>query len=336
MKTLITVIFLIASIGLTAQTLVQSTTEPSIGEVDKNYRIDTSAYPNGLPNNVTGNGVVWDFTKMLGSFPILFDSILNPSTAPSYSSFPQSTYAMRRGALNTFYKSSTAPSQTELLGFYSPTLTITFTNSAIALIYPVNYGYSNSDVVSGSFKTSSNTGASNGNINVVADGTGTLNLPGGVTFTNVLRVKSVEQLTLTSGLFPLGTINQTIYSYFAPGKKYPVIYCQYNSYQLLAGTPIVTTDINGDFDYFTAVGLRSNSFGKSEFKVSPNPFQDKIQIKGLDVTTEFQLQLFDATGRLIQTAKQVNDIDGRDLPSGVYLLEIKTVSGVYFQKLIKE
>src|SRR5687767_9972929 len=54
-----------------AQTLTQTYHEPVVGDVDKNYRLDTSAYTSGLPTGVTGNNVTWDFTKLTGIFPMI-------------------------------------------------------------------------------------------------------------------------------------------------------------------------------------------------------------------------------------------------------------------------
>lgn len=194
---------LLASCLLNAQTLTQAYHEPVITEVDRNYKLDTTAYTTGLPLAITGTNVVWDFSLLTGMFPVINDTIITPTAAVSGTAYPSATYCQKRNDIFTFYKSESNPSQTELVGVYSPTLSFTFTNTAIIATYPVAYGYSKTDGVSGSFKFGTNTGACNGSITVVADGMGTVKFPFGATFNNVLRLKSVQELTVSSGLFPL-------------------------------------------------------------------------------------------------------------------------------------
>jgi len=320
-----------ASIG--AQSLTQSFNEPAIGEVDKNYSLDTSAYTSGLPTAVTGSNVTWDFSKLEGKFPVIFDSIVAPSAAPGASNHPSASYAQKRGNIISFFKSSSSPQQTEFLGAYSPALTITFTNSAIVATYPVNYGYSSSDVVSGSFKWNSYSGGCNGNITVTADGIGTLIFPNGATFQNVLRLRSVEQVTMNTGI-PVGNINQSIYSYYVPGKKYPILTIQYQRYEAIVGTPTITALAYGNFDYFTVAGVHEES-GLGTIKVFPNPFTDYLTIE----MTEFsgvEYIFYNPLGALVFTGSRTDNLPVAQLPVGVYLLEIRTKSGSAYRRVVRQ
>src|SRR5688572_22618744 len=234
MKGLYFVLFLLFLVQLDAQTLTQSANEPTIGDVDRTYKLDTSAYTTGLPSAVTGSNAVWDFTKLSGTFPVVVDSFISPQAAVGASIYPGSTFSQHRDAIYTFFKSTPSPQQTELLGAYSPSLALTFSNSAIIAGYPVSYGYFLSDPVSGTFTYNTTKGACNGSITISADATGTVNFPNNVSFQNVLRLKSVEELTMSVGPLPVGSIRQVVYNYYAPGKKFPIISCNYTTYQLLA------------------------------------------------------------------------------------------------------
>ena len=110
---------------LNAQTLTQSFNEPVIGDTDKNYRLDTTAFTTGMPINVTGNNCVWNFTGLTGAFPVIVDSFISPSAAIGATAYPTASYAQHRDLLYTFYKSTTSPQQTELLGAYSASLSLT-------------------------------------------------------------------------------------------------------------------------------------------------------------------------------------------------------------------
>ena len=319
-----------------AQTLTQSFNEPVIGDVDKNYRMDTSAYTTGLPINITGGNCIWDFTKLVGSFPVVIDSFLTPVAAPGASAYPGASYLQHRDALYSYYKSITNPQQTELMGAYSPSLTLTFTNSAIIAGYPVNYGYSLTDPVSGGFKYNGTTGACNGNITISADGVGIVNFPNGNTINNVLRLKSVEILTLSSGIFPVGAFNQTIYNYYKPGKKFPILSINYTIYQLFAGTPTITALVYGSDSYFSVAGIDNFIVRGEEYRVFPNPFRDKLFINSEVGNEENEYLFYDVSGSLVFSAKSLDSVKYTELNSGMYFLEIRNKSGVHYDKIIKE
>jgi hypothetical protein len=317
-----------------SQTLTQVFNEPVVGDVDKNYSLDTSLFTSGLPINVTGNNAVWDFTKAYGKFPMIIDSIINPSAAPGASLFPSATFVQNRGGIYSFFFSNPSPPQTEFVGAWSPSLSITFTNSALVATYPVTFGYSLIDPVSGTFKYNSNNGACNGSITVEADGLGTLNFPNNVTFTNVLRLKSVEQLTMSIGIFPAGSIRQNIYSYYIPGKKYPILSINYQKYQLIAGQPTITAICYGNSNYFTVAGASENSFDR-KINVYPNPFHDKLLLGGVNRTEEREFIFFDLNGRIIQQVKSLDDLETEKLCPGIYILQIKERSGSVYKKMTK-
>lgn len=303
--------------------------------MDRNYKLDTSAYTAGLPVGGTGTGLTWDFTKVFGMFPVITDSVLNPAAAASSTAYPGATYCQRRDQVYSFYKSASSPQQTELLGVYSPSLSFTFTNSAIIATYPVAYGYSQVDVVSGTAKSGANNGVCNGSITVTADGVGTLNFPNNVTFTNVLRLRSVEELTITSGFIPLGTIRQNFYSFYVPGKKYPILSVQYQTYQLLAGTPTITALAYGNFDYFTVAGISEQQNLSSSVRIYPNPVSGELHLDP-DQQTIVSVRIYQADGTQVKEFKQQEILEVSDLSPGMYQVEIMTEKGSLYRKLVKD
>lgn len=336
MKKIYCLFLLISCVHIHSQTLTQSFNEPSIGDVDKNYRLDTSAYTNGLPLNVTGNNCTWNFTNINGIFPMIVDSFLSPVGIPSSTAYPSASYVQHRDNLYTYYKSTTSPQQTELLGAYTPTLAITFTNSGIIAGYPVNYGYSVSDPVGGTFKYNTTNGVCIGNITISADGLGTVNLPNNVSIPNVLRLKSVETLTLSTSILPVGTFSQTIYNYYQPGRKFPILNLNYTAYQLLAGTPTITAFVYGSNNYFVVAGVEQNILTKESFNVFPNPFHDQLFITAKNQEGDNEFLFYDLNGRTVLKTKSATDNDIEKLVPGVYFLEIKNERGSFHQKIIKE
>ena len=321
---------------VSAQTLTQSFNEPVVGDIDKGYRMDTSAYAGGLPINITGTNCVWNYSNLIGSFPLVVDSFIAPSAAIGATANPATTFAQHRDLLYTFYKSTASPSQTELLGAYSPSLTLTFTNSAIIATYPISYGYNLSDPVSGSFKYNTTPGACNGNITISVPGTGTINLPNNVNIPNVLCLKSVEILTLSVGIAPLGTFNQTIYNYYMPGKKFPILNINYTTYGLLGNPPTTTAYIYGSDNYYTAVGLDKNSLLEDGYRIFPNPFRERLFLHTKNQAEENDYLIYSVNGKLIMQGKSLSVMTTENLAAGVYVLEIKNASGSFHKKIIKE
>jgi hypothetical protein len=334
MKRICLIVFCIALSNLKAQTLTLAFNEPSPGNVDQNYKLDTSAYTSGLPLSTTGSNVAWNFTQVEAMFPVLIDSVIQPSAATGNSLFPGASFSQNRSSLYTFFKSSSSPAQTELMGAWSPSLVITFTNTAIIASYPVSYGYSLTDPVSGTFKYGSNSGAANGDITISADGLGTLNFPS-TSFQNVLRLKSVEQVTFTIGIFPVGTINQTVYKFYVPGKKFPVLSVDYTKYALLAGTPTITATAYGAFDYFSVAGL-NEVFSNKSSPVYPNPFHENINVRSGNPEEKNEYSVFDTNGRLLQSVAKIEDLEEEKLSPGIYVFQIKNKSGTTSQKIVKE
>jgi len=193
-----------------------------------------------------------------------------------------------------------------------------------------------SDPVGGTFKYNTTNGVCIGNIVISADGLGTINFPNNVSYQNVLCLKSVETLTLSVGVFPFATFNQTIYNYYRPGKKFPVLNVNYTTYQLIAGTPTITSYVYGSNDYFVPVGINSPAADEDNYTVFPNPFSSQLFIKAGSAAEENEFSFYTLNGQLALKTKSLTDNDIQKLAPAIYFLEIKNKSGTSHQKIIKE
>lgn len=97
-------------------------------------------------------------------------------------------------------------------------------------------------------------------------------------------------------------------------------------------------------DYYKIVVSECSTAGvselsKSNFKMFPNPANDKVSIQGLDNKNIDQITLTDASGKTIQTI-EVNgtqtEINISELNVGLYFVNISDANGMETLKLIKE
>lgn len=312
--------------------LTKAFNEPIIGDTSRFYVVDTSLYVSGLNIAATGSNQVWNYTNLTATSNSIVSAYVSPTTVAS----PPAgcTIIQKQGALNTFYKSVSSPSdQIEFQGVNSTSLSMNFTNSAISSKFPFTYGDSFTDSFSGSF-TFSLSGTASGNATVTADGKGTLNLPNGVTLTNVLRVKSIQTTNLNAFIIN-GTIKQTIYNYYHSSQKYPVFTVNYQAITITGQTPSVTAQVLGNTNNFV-VGLNENSIENVVSSVYPNPFSELLNIEIDKNNHPLEITIYNQLGEMIVKTEFVNSIDLKSLNSGIYLMELKTEKGTARKRIIKQ
>jgi len=75
--------------------------------------------------------------------------------------------------------------------------------------------------------------------------------------------------------------------------------------------------------------------------VIPNPVQEQATVRlNLDDETPVALQVLDITGKTVLTLSTIESnevqLDGRDLSSGIYVVELRTDAGIYREKVMVE
>lgn len=333
MKKLLPAILLLLSLKSNSQSLVltQSIHEPVIGDTNRTYVLDTTAFSSGLMTGPTGSNLMWNYQNLITTSGQVTSAYVSTTAVNSASNYPGATMVQAQGAVSNFYKSTTSPTtQTEFMGLSSTGITLNFTNTAIVAKYPLAFGTTITDNFSGSFSFSVQGNAA-GNVVTKADATGTLNLPGGITFTNVLRVKSVQNMTMTSGFFPVGTIKQTSYTFYNSIDKFPVLSFNYSTITLTSQTPSVTAGATGSQKYFV-VGMKENSLSDAEFSVFPNPAKDAFNVNLTNANNAVcTVEIYNSIGTLCRVIALGNSpeikqtISLTNLSSGIYI--VKTTLG---------
>jgi len=305
-------------------TLTKSAYEPIIGDVKGVYPLDTTFYTSGLPVAATGTAATWDFSNLaLNSTVTLISSNYIAPASATVTPPTGATIAEDQGGSYNFYKSVTTPTtQLEILSVKLGTIALTFTNSGIVARYPINYGYSLTDAIAGNI-TFSISAQFSGNVVTTADGMGTLLMPQGNTFNNVLRVKSVQSITATVfSIITVGSLNQTSYNYYHSSSKFPILTIN-QSTTTFSTTTTRATSATGNSAYLT-IGLKENALNTINFNVYPNPAINSISVDLENNKIAESITLINALGQKLKTYLNTNQITVSDVPQGIYYVEIKS------------
>lgn len=85
------------------------------------------------------------------------------------------------------------------------------------------------------------------------------------------------------------------------------------------------------------ISTSNSSQKESSLKLYPNPVDDVMIIDGIDIADVNNVKVYDLTGKLVKNLKiKTNQIEVKNIPQGVYILIIQTVTLTYQEKIIKK
>lgn len=316
-------------------TLTKAFNEPVLGDVNTKETFDSVA----VLNNSTGSNQVWDFSALTSSSVTEVSTFTTVASAPNGSSFTGATIAEDDGQGGfTFYKATAT--QYEIVGIDNSNITLNFSsNTAIAAIWPVTMGYSNTDVFSGSAAIQTTlTGTADGTVTTMGSGTGTLIIPGSTSFTNILQVKTIQnvELSLAGGFFT-ATVQTTDYNYYHGTQKFPLLTVSYTD-----GQGTIPNSATIKINSAVILGINDLNFDAT-FNVFPNPAKDVVNVKLQNVTNaDCKIQIVNSIGQIAQEIDLGNDseitrnISVSHLNSGIYMVKTTLGNKVSVRKLIVE
>lgn len=308
--------------------------EPVLGDVNTKQGYDSIGV---IPKNIGANQL-WDFSALTSNTVVGVSTFTTVASTPNGASFSSATLVEDDGQGGYTYTKATA-TQFEIVGIVDPNATLNFTNTAIAAIWPVSMGYTNNDLFSGSAVSGTMTGTSSGTINTVASGTGTLMIPGGATFTNVLQVKSKQNVKLS---FVFGLVTATVvstgYDYYHGSQKFPLLSVSYTD---ISGA-ITNTSASVKVNNSVITGINNLNFDAS-FNVFPNPAKDHVNVKlHNEMNANCSIEIINSVGQMARYVSLGNDTDISnnisisDLSSGVYLVKTTLGDKISVRKLVIE
>lgn len=284
---------------------------------------------NGTPDNsATGANVVFNNASLTQGAAT--SGIYSTPSAAEISSYPGSTLKYVNSGTTVFYKQTAA--KLEITALITPEATINLsTNNGTFISYPTAYSNIENDTAAGTFDYSGISGNVSGTININADAYGTL-IIGPKTYTNVLRVKSIQNFTLSLGPFPAGTVVNTAYAYYDSSHKAPLFTTTNAAITIGNGTPSNSNVAQALNEVYLAV---QDVAVKNKLDFYPNPATDFVHVKNAD---NANVMIYNAEGKILKQVNRNNEsIQISDLPSGVYFITAeKEGNFTETKKLIKK
>ncbi len=314
--------------SLNAQTLTQANHAPIVGDMYQTVNCTTvGANPGG-----NGAGQTWNFSSLTVLSTTTTNNGVTAASTGSAATYPSANVALSIGTgTNSFYSSSASS-----LSYWGgdiivggQVVTMAYSSAAIHASYPMSLSSTANGAIAGTAAHPlAGSGPFVGTNTVTASGTGTLMLPGGYNFPNVLKVTTVKLINFTVSIAS-GTYSQTINDYYSPSSKYPLLTIT-NEYinTALAGTTTETVVlINNNY----TLGLKeSANTSLANVSVYPNPAKDNINLNFVNENAEnVSYQIINVIG---QTVREQN------IPSAkgetLYNVSLSGIeSGIYFIKL---
>ena len=326
-----TLLFAVLSLTFYGNAQFTQANEPAISDIETMYLCDSFAVN---LDGVTGSAVTWDYTT-LGGYPAETRDVevVAASATPNASDFPTSVSAIKVGTNLTSYYSSTASDRSSQgFVFSEPSLGDVIAqfsaNEETVATYPFAFGNSVDDAFSGDIGylgTLSTTATGMGHASV--DGEGTLNLPNGVSLSNVLRYRLIDTSWATITLpIPLGDMEfiRTQYEYYDHTVSNLPVFIHSTIKVQNVGAPAPISEQSLVLSLYEPGYLSTSSIDEVEFSVYPNPATETVTISG-NLGDDAQAVLFDQSGRELISSSVSNGstINISALENGVYFVRIQ-------------
>lgn len=337
----------VCSFIIKAQYTVTSSMFPLVGDIEKTWDIDTT----GLTVGSAGTNQIWNYTGITipSTMTVKSNTYVTLSTAPHYTAFPGATIASTSDGIN--YEFASYGSNITFHGTANNTLVTTYGNPILYANVPFTYGTISSDTYSSTVVEANQTTVLVGSITTTGDAWGTLNLPGGKSYPNTLRLKL--QLTQTGTITPTSTlspsynytINMNNYVHMSGANKFALLSIGVNTMTIKSGTFTQTSKgKSGTVNDIMFTGLYELSDG-IDFSVYPNPAKDELNISLAGNNQLTQLEVLNNLGQIVKDNNNINynsfssnkaSVNLEGLPSGIYYIKLKTNTGQGTKKIIIE
>jgi hypothetical protein len=327
MKQLYTSLLFFACLQISNAQLTQANHAPANGDLYDTWQCDSTNVSLGG----SGAGVVWNYASIATRSSVVNSYSAVTSTNVAY---PQANVFLSASPiLNGYYKSSAAS-----LEYYggnvivgSVAAVLNYSAPLVAAKYPMSLNTTTTSVTGGTINITAPlavSGTFTGTALIYVDASGTLNLPGAATYTDVLRVitsQTVDFVTFVGS----GTLTQVNYDYYGGGIKSSLFTISTATAVTSLGT-FTQTLVTRYKTPATLPNAISETKGEAyDYLAFPNPAKDHMAFR-TNNSEASELVVSDITGKEIANFALVNGncrINLNAYHKGVYFYTIKSDNG---------
>lgn len=304
--------------------------------------------PVGISHTPSGANTSWNFSA-LSEIGTSIDT-QTAATASEISDFPGTTTVVKTtssidGVESEFNIYSKSPGNVlSLTGIQNSGLLLNYsTNNATLGLFPMEYGFSNTDNIAGNYDNGEYAGTFTGTINTTVDAWGTLTMAGTTDITAfsgpVTRLKTVQNISLNYGIFSgIGTAIVTTYSYY--GATLPIGIPHLRTTLTSINVPLLSINQTlAQNEAFKEAPLqRTNAqLLANQISIVPNPVQNQLNLYSNTTQQFLSVVITDVLGKsVLSDFSQSSSIAVGHLQKGIYFATIATDSGSIVKKFIKQ
>jgi hypothetical protein len=307
---------------------------PQAGDVFTIQNINAA----GLNTANSGANQVWDYSAATDTGAPYTITAVAASATSHASSFSGATIALlstASGDTGFSYSTVTSSTMTFLGSYINVAGSVTYSTPRVYFEYPLSYTH----MFAHSFAAmSSNSDSITGVDSVWADGYGTVKLPGGRTYTNVLRLKHVQHFHSINTSFSFyENIDQTEYAYYIPSYHYFLCAIQYTTNDI---NGVVVSATTAQYSKGVSTGIEALRAETALLTLYPNPAHGAFTIATSDERLSgAKVSVFNKVGAEVLTgylSATVQSFYLADAAPGLYTVQIVSASGSITRKLIIE
>lgn len=322
---------------LTSLSYAQAPINDYTNNATTDYYVVTSG---SIDHSSSGANATWNFTLLSqtdsNNETYAAPSAGESSTYPGTTSVVTLTTLSSPGTPSNLYTKNVA-NEISITGASNVDLDINYiTDNATLGTFPLNYTYSNTDNVAGTFNYTGTSGTFTGTFETFVDAYGTLNmndLGTGSYSGSVTRMRTEQNITLT--VFPFsGTVTQTSYNYYDDSTGKIVFRSSTTNFSIpvlgINDTAVSNEAINDPTLSIT------NIDNNTSIAFYPNPVKDILTINTNNTEISF-IEFYDLNGRrVLEIHNPQNRVSLENLKQGVYLTKVHSSKGIHIQKIIKQ
>ena len=309
---------------------------------DAVFAVVTSNTP--IDQSAPGANQIWNFDQLMMAGTSNYTN--NTPTTEESSTFPNTNHVVVSTSVSNSVIATSQlfikdlASVISITGLRSTDLELNFsTNNATLGAFPLNYGYTNTDAVAGTYSYTTYSGTFTGNIVTSVDAYGTLNRNiGAIPSSAVTRLKTVLTISLNYGFFSnVGTITQTTYSYYSAALADGPLFRTATTSAVVPLAMINQTGTLMETYVATTLGTQQVSLSANMVQIAPNPVTNSLHLEAPQSMIVNSWTIIDSAGRTVLTQNTTEKtIDVSGFQNGIYFAKINTPAGTYVRRFIKE